>query len=60
MIQYKKILPLKIKSLLRSGNEKVRGRLVRLLVLGTSNTQEVSPATLHLQEDDIPFLAAAK
>jgi hypothetical protein len=45
---------------LRSGCKKVRGRLVRMLVLGTSNTQEVSPATLHLQEDDIPLLAAAK
>ncbi len=52
--------PLKIKSLLRSGNEKVRGRLVKLLVLGTSNMQEVSPTTLHLQENDIPLLAAAK
>jgi hypothetical protein len=45
---------------LRSGCEKVRGRLVRMLVLGTSNMQEVSPTTLHLQEDDIPLLAAAK
>jgi hypothetical protein len=52
--------PLKIKSLLRSGNEKVRGRLVKMLVLGTSNMQEASHTILHLQEDDIPLLAAAK
>jgi hypothetical protein len=45
---------------LRSGCEKVRGRLVRMLILGTSNTQEASHTTLHLQEDDIPLLAAAK
>jgi hypothetical protein len=45
---------------LRSGNEKVRGRQVKLLVLGTSNMEEASPTTLHLQEDDIPLLAASK
>jgi hypothetical protein len=53
--------PFKNKSLLRSGNEKMRGRQVKLQVLGTSNMQEASPTpTLHLQEDDIPLLAAAK